>query len=125
MGNQNVQLIGAQERTPKHKLNVVTWSGLAIYGSKSSNVKKTTEEWVWKSTVKTPTFELQKEKENFLQALRDFCDEGASCSKTNAKGKGISSTPLQSDPFAGKDQQPLNIRPSVESEPTGLVMSFL
>ena len=82
-------------------------------------------EGVRKSTVKPPTFELQKEKETFLQAQRDFCDVGASCSRTNAKGKGIASTPLQSDPLVGEDQQPLNIRPNVEIEPTGLVRSFL
>ena len=84
-------------------------------GSELGSAKKTTEEWVRKSTIKSPTFELQKEKETFLQAQGDFCDAGASCSKTNAKGKGIVSTPLWSDPFAGEYHQPLNIRPSVES----------
>lgn len=56
---------------------------------------------------------------------RDLCDTRASCSKDNEKGKGIASTPLQSDPFVGKDQQRLNIRPREESESTGLVYSFL
>ena len=89
MGNQNVQLIGAEERTLEHKLNVVTWSGLETDGSQSGSAKKSNEEWVHKSAVNPPTFDLQKEKETFLQAQRDFCDAGASCSKTNAKGKGI------------------------------------
>ena len=125
MGNQNVQLIGVEECTLEQKLNVVMWSGLVTNGSQSGSAKKNTKEWVWKSTVKPPIFELQKEKETFLQAWRDFCNAGASYSKTNAKGKGITRTPLQSDPFASEDQQRLNIIPSVESEPTRLVRSFL
>ena len=125
MGNQNVQLIGVEDSTPQHKLNVVMRSGLATDGAQSGSVKQPTVEWIQKSTVKPPTFKLQKEKETFLQARRDFYDAGASYSKTNEKGKGIASIPLQSDPFAGEDQQPPNIRSSVESEPTNLVRSFL
>ena len=88
LDNQNVQLIGVEECTREQKLNVVTWNGLATDGSQSGSVKKTIEEWVRKSTIKPPTFELQKEKETFFQAQRDFCNAGASCSKTNDKGKG-------------------------------------
>ena len=32
---------------------------------------------------------------------------------------------MQSDPFAGKDQKPLDVRPKVESKSTGLERSFL
>ena len=45
---------------------MVTQSGLVIDGAHSGSVKKTTVEWVRKSTVKPTTFELQKEKETFL-----------------------------------------------------------
>ena len=83
---------------------VVTRSGLATNGSQLSSVKQPTMECVWKSTAKPPTFELQKEKETFLQAQRDFCDAGASYSRTNDKGKGIEIIPLRSDPFTGEDQ---------------------
>ena len=58
MGNQNVHLIHAKERTPQHKLNVVTQSGLAIDGAQLGNAKQTTMEWVQKSTIKPPTFQV-------------------------------------------------------------------
>lgn len=79
MGNQNVQLVGVQDRTREHKINVVMWSGLETNGSQSCGAKQTTAEWVRKLTIKPPTFELQKEKETFLQAQRDFCDAGDFC----------------------------------------------
>ena len=79
-------------------------SGLVTDGFQSGSAKKTNEEWVQKSTVKPPTFDVQKEKETFLQAQRYFCDAGASCSNTNDKVKGIASTLLQSNPFEGEDQ---------------------
>ena len=56
-------------------------------GAQKEGVNQPTEEWVQKSTMKPPPFDLQKEKETFLQAQRDFCDMGASCSKTNDKRK--------------------------------------
>jgi hypothetical protein len=58
MGNQNVQLIGAKNRTPEQKLNVVMRSGLVTDGVQSDSVKNNTMEWVRKSTTKSPTFEL-------------------------------------------------------------------
>ena len=58
MGNQNVQLIGAEECTPQHKLNVLTRSGLVTDGVELGSAKQPTVEWVRKSTVKPPTFEL-------------------------------------------------------------------
>lgn len=66
MGNHNVQLIGVENRNPGKRLNVVTRSGLATNGVQSDSVKNNTAEWVRKSTTKSPTFELQKEKETFL-----------------------------------------------------------
>ena len=68
MGNQNVQLIGTENRTPHQKLNVITQSGLAIEGAQVESAKQPTMEWVRKSTMKPPTFDLQNEKEAFLQA---------------------------------------------------------
>ena len=62
MGNQNVHFIGVEERTPEQKLNVVMQSGLVSDGAQSGSAKQTTMEWVRKSIVKLPTFELQKEK---------------------------------------------------------------
>ena len=103
-GKSYVQLIGAKDHTPDQNLNVVTQSGLATDGGQSNNAKNSLVEWVGKSTAKSPMFELHKEKETFLQALRDFCDAGASSSKANEKGKGIVSILLRSDPFAGEAQ---------------------
>lgn len=62
MGNHNVQLIGVEDRTPEQKLNVVTQTRLATDGVKSDSAKTSTTEWVRKSTAKSPTFDLQKEK---------------------------------------------------------------
>ena len=66
MGNQNVQLIGVEDSTPEQNLNVVTRSGLVTDGAQLGGVKQSIAEWGRKSTVKSPTFELQKEKETFL-----------------------------------------------------------
>ena len=94
MGNQNVQLICAKDHTPQQKLNIVTRSGLATDGAQSSGAKKPTAKWVQKSIDKPSTFDLQKQKETFLQAQRDFNDVTTSFSNTIDKGKGIVSIPL-------------------------------
>ena len=60
MRNQNVQLIGAEDRTSEHKLNVVMRSGLATDGVQLSGVKKPNVEWLRNSTDKPSTFDLQK-----------------------------------------------------------------
>lgn len=74
-------------------------------GAQMGGAKENIVEWVRKSTVTSPTFELHKEKETFLQVRRDSCDAEASGSKTNYKGKEIMSILLCSDPFVGEDQQ--------------------
>jgi hypothetical protein len=125
MGNQNVQLIGVEDRTPDQKINVIMRGGLVTNDAQSIGVKQSTAEWVRKSIVKSPTFDLHKEKETFLQVRRDFYDVEASASKTNYKEKEIVSIPLHSDPFVGEEQQHLSIRPHEENESIGLVKSFL
>ena len=94
MGNQNDQLIGVENRTPCQKLNVITRSELVTDGAQVESTKQLTTEWVQKLTMKPPTFDLQKEKETFLQGQRDFCDMGVSCSNTGDKRKGTVSIPL-------------------------------
>ena len=66
MSNQNVKLIGAEHRELEKWLNIVTRSGLGTDGNQSDNVKNSSTEWVRRSSTKSPTFELQKEKETFL-----------------------------------------------------------
>ena len=75
--------------------------------------------------MKPPTFDLQKEKETFLQMQRDFYDMGASCLKVDDKRKGTTRIPLQSDPCIGESQHQMNTRPYEKSESTELVRSFL
>ena len=58
MGNQNVQLIGVENRTLDQKLNVVTRSGLATDDVLLDNSKNSTMDWVRKSTAKSPTLEI-------------------------------------------------------------------
>ena len=87
MENQNIQLIGAEDHSPQQKINVVRKSGLVTDGSQSSGVKKPTAKWFQKMIDNSPTFDLQKQKETFLQAKRDFYN-GVSCYlKANEKGK--------------------------------------
>ena len=100
-------------------------SGLTIDGAQEESMKQPTTEWVRKSTMELPTFDLQKEKETFLQAQRDLCDMGTSCSKTDDKRKETMRIPLRSDPCIIEVQHQVNIRPCEESEFTGLVRSFL
>ena len=125
MGNHNVQLIGVENRTRHKNLNVIMRSGWATDGAQKAGEKQPTTEWVQKSTMKPPIFDLQKEKKTFLQAQRDFCDLGASCSKTDDKRKGTARILLRSDPYAGEVQHQMSTRPYEESESTGLVRSFL
>lgn len=74
VGNPSVQLIGAKHHESQQKLNIVMRSGLAIDGSPLDIMKKSAMDWVRRSAAKSPTFDLQKEKEMFLQAQREFCD---------------------------------------------------
>ena len=66
MGNPNVQLIGVEHHESVQKLNIVTRSGLAIDGGLPYIVKNSVVEWVRISAMKSPMFDLQKEKETFL-----------------------------------------------------------
>lgn len=125
MGNQNVQLIGYQNHTLHQKLNVIMQSGLVIDGAQVESVKQPTTEWVQKSIMKPPTFDLHKENQTFIQVQRDFCDMGPSCSKNDDKRKGVVSIPLRSDPCVGEAHHQMNSRPCEESESTWLVRSFL
>ena len=77
---------------------------MATDGAQVEGVKQPTAKWVQKSTMKPPTFDLQKEKETFLHAQRHFCDMGASCSNTGDKRKGTVSISLRSDPCVGEAQ---------------------
>jgi len=63
MGNQNVESISVEHHKPEHKLNIVTQSGLATDGGLLHNAKISATEWVRRLTAKSPTFDLQKEKE--------------------------------------------------------------
>ena len=65
-----------------------------IDGARGESVKQPTTEWVKKLTMRPPTFDLQKEKEIFLQEQRYFCDMRASCSKTGKQRKQIVRIPL-------------------------------
>ena len=124
MGNQNIKLIGAEHDEPKQTLNIVTRSGLATNGGPLDNAKNNVAEWVRRSTAKSPTFDLQREKEAFFQVRRDYCDAGASSSKVTEKGKVISNIPLQSDPLVDEAQHQVNIMLHEETDSTGLVKSF-
>lgn len=92
-------------------------------GAREERVKQPTMEWVRKSAMRLPTFDVQKEKETFLQARGDFTNTGASCSKAREQRNGTERIPLRSDPCITEFQH--QARPYEENESMGIVKSFL
>ena len=56
-----------------------------IDGAQGEKVNHPTTKWVWKTSTKQPTLDLQKQKETFLQVKEYFCDQGASSSRNEDK----------------------------------------
>ena len=86
-------------------------------------MKQPTVEWVKKSAMRPPTFDVHKEKETFLQAQIDFTNMEASCSKASKQRNEIARIPLRSDPCITEVQH--QARPCKDTESTGFVKSFL
>ena len=63
---QNIQMISVEQRTTL-AINVVTQSGATTHIQ-----KQTDEAWVRKAPKKVPAFDIEREKETFMEAKRDF-----------------------------------------------------
>ena len=72
---QNIQLIVVEQR-PVPTINVVTRSGATT--EVQNKEKQSTEAWVRKAPEKIPAFDVEREKETFMEAKRDFADPNTS-----------------------------------------------
>jgi len=67
--NQNVQFIQVEQWTPDSIVNVVTRSGMVTGGQ----LAKPSGAWVRKVEDKQPVVDLDKIKETFVHASKEFC----------------------------------------------------
>ena len=72
---QNIQLI-AMEQWPVPAINVVTRSGATT--EVQNKEKQPVEAWVRKAPEKIPAFDVEREKETFMEAKRDFANPSTS-----------------------------------------------
>ena len=72
---QNIQLI-AMEQRPIPTINVVIRSGAMT--EVQNKEKQPAEAWVRKAPEKIPAFDVEREKETFMEAKRDFADPNTS-----------------------------------------------
>ena len=68
---QNVQMIVVEKR-PVPAINVVTRIGATT--QVQNKEKHLYEAWVRKTLEKVPTFDVEREKETFMEAKKDFAD---------------------------------------------------
>ena len=66
---QNLQMISVEQR-PTLAINVVTQSGATMHIQ--NNKKHPDEAWVRKAPEKVPAFDIEREKETFMESNRDF-----------------------------------------------------
>ena len=70
--NQNIQLIVAEQKEPKPRVNIVTRSGAYTSRTSQDAEKNTGPEWVRKDSDKSTPLDLQNNKETFQQAKTFF-----------------------------------------------------
>ena len=72
---QNIQMISIEQR-PVLAINVVTRSGATT--QVHNKEKQPGEAWVHKTPEKIPAFDVEREKETFREAKKDFADPSTS-----------------------------------------------
>jgi len=72
---QNIQMITVEQR-PVPAINVVTRSGATT--QVQTKEKQPDEAWVRKTPEKIPAFDVEREKETFMEAKKDFADPSTS-----------------------------------------------
>ena len=64
------------KKRPAPSINVVTWSGATTH---IQNMEKQPDEaWVCKALERVSAFDIEREKETFMEAKRDFADPSTS-----------------------------------------------
>ena len=76
---QNIQMIVVEQRSIP-AINVVTRSGATTHVQNTE--KQSIEAWVRKTSENIPAFDVDREKETFMEARRDFDDPGTSVATT-------------------------------------------
>lgn len=80
----NIKMMRSEMCEDGPSINIVTWSGIATREDKATGKQPKENTWVRKDADKDAEFDLQKVKENFLEAKRRFADLGASTSKAQS-----------------------------------------
>lgn len=70
----NIQMMTAGKRTNEAWINIVTRSGAATGSGITDGKKESKSAWVRKIAKKVPIFDIQKEKEVFMEVKRSFMD---------------------------------------------------
>ena len=68
---QDLQILSIEQR-PAPAINVVTRSGAMTHIQPAETLPD--EAWVRKAPVKVPAFDIEREKETFMEAKKDFVD---------------------------------------------------
>ena len=76
---QNFQIIDVEKR-PVPSLNVVTRSGAMMQVENKG--KQPDKAWVRKTPENIPSFDIEREKETFLESKRDFANSDTSVETT-------------------------------------------
>ena len=98
IANQNIQLVTTKTRDEALELNISTRGGLNTKGIPEEQRHHPKVEWVQPVVTKDYVWDLQKQKETFLQAKQEFYEKGASSSKTKDIRREPVTIPLQINP---------------------------
>ena len=78
-------MMAAKRRTHEPRISIVTRSGAAIGSDKENEKRESESAWVRKTTKKFHVFDIQKEKEVFMEEKQSFMDSRASTSSAQPK----------------------------------------
>ena len=90
-------MISVQQRNPDPKLNIITRIGLSIGGPQPNNLIQSSDVLVRRPDAKKPVFDVQKEKEAFMQARSEFCTGETSTSTLPLRSNGPPIEIMRSD----------------------------
>ena len=79
---QNLQMMISKVREDDPSVNMVTGSGADMGVDKAEGKKPVADAWVRKAREKSNGFNMQREKETFMEAKNSFMDLGSLTSKT-------------------------------------------
>ena len=97
MQNPNIQLISVEQSNLDSKLNIITRSGLSTKGLQPNNPIQSSDVLVRRLDAKKPIFDVQKEKEAFMQARSEFCTGETSTATLPLRSNGPTIEMMRSD----------------------------